>query len=72
MAYKFNPEAKYAKSHDGRAWRDLSRSWAYPTMRSMLSDVVYVELPEVGDTLIQGESMGTVESVKAAEDRTPR
>ena len=35
---------------------------------NFLSDVVYVELPEVGDELVQGESMGTVESVKAAED----
>jgi glycine cleavage system H protein len=34
----------------------------------LLSDVVYVELPEVGDTLTKGESLGTVESVKAAED----
>ena len=34
----------------------------------LLSDIVYVELPEVGDTLTKGESLGTVESVKAAED----
>jgi glycine cleavage system H protein len=33
-----------------------------------LSDIVYVELPDVGDTLTKGESFGTVESVKAAED----
>jgi glycine cleavage system H protein len=34
----------------------------------LLSDVVYVELPEVGDTVNAEEAMGTVESVKAAED----
>ena len=34
----------------------------------LLSDVVYVDLPEVGDTVTKGESLGTVESVKAAED----
>lgn len=33
-----------------------------------LSDVVYVELPEVGDTFEQGETFVTVESVKAASD----
>jgi glycine cleavage system H protein len=33
-----------------------------------LNDVVYVELPEVGDSLAQGEVFGTVESVKAASD----
>lgn len=33
-----------------------------------LSDVVYVELPEVGDAFAQGETFGVVESVKAASD----
>jgi len=33
-----------------------------------LSDVVYVELPEVGDAFEQGEAFATVESVKAASD----
>ncbi len=33
-----------------------------------LSDVVYIEFPEVGQTLKAGETFGTVESVKAASD----
>ena len=33
-----------------------------------LSDIVYVELPEVGDTFERSESFGVVESVKAASD----
>jgi len=33
-----------------------------------LSDVVYVELPEVGDAFAQGETFAVVESVKAASD----
>ncbi len=33
-----------------------------------LSDIVYVELPEVGDTLDRGDVFGVVESVKAASD----
>lgn len=33
-----------------------------------LSDVVYVELPSVGETIKAGERFGTVESVKAASD----
>jgi len=33
-----------------------------------LSDVVYVELPDVGATFAQGETFATVESVKAASD----
>ena len=33
-----------------------------------LGDVVYMELPAVGDVLTQGEAFGVVESVKAAAD----
>lgn len=33
-----------------------------------LGDIVFVELPEVGDALTQGEGFGTIESVKAVED----
>src|SRR5215831_1392886 len=36
--------------------------------QAALSDIVYVELPEVGTTFKAGESYGTVESVKAASD----
>jgi glycine cleavage system H protein len=69
MAYRFDPEARYAKSHE---WVRMEGAVAVVGIsdyaQHLLSDVVYVELPEVGDALIQGESMGTVESVKAAED----
>jgi glycine cleavage system H protein len=33
-----------------------------------LNDIVYVELPEVDDTISADESFGSVESVKAASD----
>lgn len=33
-----------------------------------LSDIVYLELPDVGETYEAGESFGVVESVKAAAD----
>ncbi len=33
-----------------------------------LSDIVFVELPEVGDSFSAGAAFGTVESVKAASD----
>ncbi len=36
--------------------------------QNALSDLVYVELPQVGDTFKAGERFGTVESVKAASD----
>jgi len=36
--------------------------------QSELGDVVFVDLPEEGDELVQGEEFGAVESVKAASD----
>ena len=36
--------------------------------QDQLSDIVYVELPEPGDSFSAGDAMGVVESVKAAAD----
>ncbi|TFK77032.1 hypothetical protein BDN72DRAFT_23743 [Pluteus cervinus] len=36
--------------------------------QSALGDVVFVELPKVGDEFAQGDQIGAVESVKAASD----
>ncbi|MBH8553057.1 glycine cleavage system protein GcvH [Nostocaceae cyanobacterium CENA357] len=33
-----------------------------------LGDVVFLELPEIGDALAKGETFGSIESVKAVED----
>ena len=69
MAYKFDSKARYARTHEWvRLEGDVALIGVSDYAQHLLSDVVYVELPEVGDTLTKGESMGTVESVKAAED----
>lgn len=36
--------------------------------QELLGDMVYVELPEIGDTVNAGDELGVVESVKAASD----
>lgn len=36
--------------------------------QELLGDLVYVELPEVGNTICSGDEIGVVESVKAASD----
>ncbi len=33
-----------------------------------MGDVVFLELPEIGDAVEKGENFGTIESVKAVED----
>ncbi len=69
MSYKYDSQARYARSHE---WARLEGNVAVIGVsdyaQHLLSDVVYVDLPEPGDMLKQGESLGTVESVKAAED----
>lgn len=36
--------------------------------QSLLGDIVFVELPEVGQAVVAGEECGVIESVKAASD----
>lgn len=69
MTYKYDPTARYAKTHDwARVEGDLVACGISDYAQHALSDVVYIELPEVGTTIAQGEVYSTVESVKAAEE----
>ena len=67
MAYP--AEFKYTKDHE---WVELSADRAKVGItdyaQQQLGDVVYIELPELGTTLKQGQSFGTIESVKAVSE----
>ena len=69
MALSYPDDRRYADSHEtvcpesGR-WRLGLSAFAI----DQLGDIVFVELPEVGASLQQGVSFGSVESVKAVED----
>jgi glycine cleavage system H protein len=67
MAYPAN--LKYTKDHE---WIELSGDTGKVGItdyaQQQLGDVVYVELPEVGAKLKQGQSFGTIESVKAVSE----
>jgi len=66
---KLDPEARYAKTHEWARWDgDEVVCGITDHAQESLSDVVYVELPEVGDMLGKGDPFGVVESVKAASD----
>jgi glycine cleavage system H protein len=60
---------KYTKDHE---WVELSGDRARVGItdyaQQQLGDVVYVELPEVGTALKQGDSFGSIESVKAVSE----
>ena len=66
---KFDPGCKYNDEHEWiRVEGDEGIVGVSDYAQDQLSDVVYVELPEVDDTFERGDIFGTVESVKAASD----
>jgi glycine cleavage system H protein len=66
---KLDPGCKYSEEHEWiRVEGDEGVIGISDYAQDQLSDVVYVELPEVGDAYGQEEVFATVESVKAASD----
>ena len=60
---------KYSKDHE---WIEIAGEQGKVGItdyaQQQLGDVVYVDLPEVGAKLKQGQSFGTIESVKAVSE----
>lgn len=54
---------EYIKSDEDRALIGISHYAA-----EQLGDIVFVELPELGQVIEKGETFGSIESVKAASD----
>ena len=67
MAYPAN--YKYTKEHE---WISVEGTTGIVGItdyaQSSLGDIVFVELPKVGDVLEAGKTFGSVESVKAVSD----
>jgi glycine cleavage system H protein len=60
---------KYASSHEWALLEgDIVTVGISDHAQDALGDLVYVELPNVGDNVSQGDEAGVVESVKAASD----
>ena len=62
-------ELQYTKSHE---WVKLDESFVLTGItyfaQEQLGDITFVELPQTGQSLEQGQEMGVVESVKAASE----
>ena len=60
---------QYTKEHE---WIEVKDKWGTVGIteyaQKSLGDIVFVDLPEVGTKLKAGETLGTVESVKAISD----
>ena len=69
MAHNVMHDRRYARTDE---WLQIDGSNALVGLsdyaQDSLSDIVYVELPSVGDKFDQGQAFGVVESVKAASD----
>ena len=65
----FPDDVKYTEDHE---WTKLENEDAVVGIsdyaQDQLGDIVFVELPQVGDTFEKGAEFGTVESVKAVSE----
>lgn len=62
-------DLKFTKSHEWvRVDGDTVTFGLADYAQNELGDITYLELPDVGDSIVGGEPLGVVESVKAASD----
>lgn len=66
---KILEDLRYADSHEWvKLDGDIATVGITDYAQHALGNIVYVDMPEVGDEVTQGEDFGAVESVKAASD----
>ena len=62
-------DLRYTDEHEwARITGDTARIGVSDYAQDQLGDIVFVELPAVGDTIAKGEVFGTLESVKAVSE----
>lgn len=69
MTFDIPSECRYLESHEwAREENGTVRFGISDFAQDELGDVVFVELPDVGDQLTQDSAFGVVESIKAVSD----
>lgn len=72
MDLEYPNDLKYLDSHEYvRLDGEIATIGISAFAVDQLGDIVFLELPEVGDVVTKGENFGTVESVKAVENLYP-
>jgi glycine cleavage system H protein len=72
MDLEFPEDLRYLDSHEYvRLDGEIATIGLSAYAIDQLGDIVFLDLPEVGDCLETGDSFGSIESVKAAEDLFP-
>ncbi len=62
-------DLKYSKDHEWiKVEGDVAIIGITDYAQSELGDIVFVEVPTVGETLSQGDTLGTIEAVKTVAD----
>lgn len=66
---EYPDDLKYSKEHEWvKVKGDIATVGITDYAQGELGDVVFVELPEVGDSYSQNDSFGTIEAVKAVSE----
>ncbi len=69
MAFEYPEDLKYLDTHEYvRLDGEIATIGITAFAIDQLGDIVFLELPEIGDEVEAGEGFGTIESVKAVED----
>lgn len=69
MSFDIAEDRRYLETHEwAQTDGDTARIGISDFAQDELGDIVFVELPEVGDAVVQEEAFGVVESIKAVSD----
>ncbi|MBM0742067.1 glycine cleavage system protein GcvH [Phormidium sp. CLA17] len=69
MTLEYPSDLKYLDTHEyARLDGEIATIGITAFAVDQLGDIVFLELPDMGDAIERGEKFGTIESVKAVED----
>lgn len=68
MSFEIPAELRFKETHEWTTTDDTARIGISDFAQDELGDIVFVELPDIGDTIEQDEEFGVVESIKAVSD----
>ncbi|WP_445633975.1 glycine cleavage system protein GcvH [Nostoc sp. DSM 114161] len=69
MSFDYPQDFRYLDSHEYvRLDGDIATIGITEFAVHELGDIVFLELPEIGDLVTKGDTFGTIESVKAVEE----
>ena len=69
MSFEYPENLRYTDTHEYvELTANIAKIGVSAFAVDQLGDIVFVELPEVGDTITKGSAFGSIESVKAVED----